>query len=288
MDRKDWELIVIDDMSEDDVGTCLSEHGRGLRTTHHRLEHDMGMRGNTHSINYGVDVAQGNIVMWSTPEVMLPPMALQAAYETHAARPNERLWVTVPSHGLTAELQLKIDSVRWDDLHNLKKLVEPYPPEHWNSIWFYFNFFADGNPRKRHKANYGNNQTVAVRKSVWQETIGSFPLFCDYGSDDPWVATERRKHGFNDITLWEHEAYHQWHATAQYWMAQGKAPNWNWLGHTTSNVANDPRVPDRGTCFIWDHGKTDPMTEEQRADALKQHDLVVATGFRRKDDTASN
>ena len=47
----DWELIVVDDMSEDDVPLVLRQNGEGLPIKYHRLEHEMGMRGNTVSLN---------------------------------------------------------------------------------------------------------------------------------------------------------------------------------------------------------------------------------------------
>lgn len=287
----DWELIVVDDMSEDDVPLVLRQNGEGLPIKYHRLEHEMGMRGNTVSLNYGIEQARGYVVMWSTPEVMLPPGALWAAYEAHirgevgrklGAKSCSPLWVTIPSHGLTAELQLCIDKVDWEsDLHNIEEMALEFPPSHWNSIWFYLNFYQNGRRGGPRKLNYGNNQTVAVAREEWLDTVGSFPLFCDYGSDDPWISRERGRHGYTDVTLWNQEGYHQWHTTCQYWMAQGKAPNWNAKAHTTSNVANDPRIEARGgTCEIWDHGDRSPMTEAQIEDALRQGPMVAATGFR--------
>ncbi len=281
----EWELLVIDDMSEDDVPGTIAEHGGGLPVVYHRLEHDMGMRGNTASINFGLEQAQGEIVMWSTPEVMLPPDALRRVRETHDEQPNGKLFVTIPSHGLTARLQLRIDSVDWrSDLHSIELLLDGVAFDHWDSVWFYLNFYEHGRPDGKHKDIYGNNQTVAVRRQVWLDTIGSFPMFLDYGSDDPWLVRERRGRGFKDVTLWDQEAYHQWHATHQYWMAQGKAPNWNKDGHTIRNIVGDPRVHSGGTCMIWDGGDKAGLTEEEKQQALRLHDTVVATGFRYKEE----
>ncbi len=284
-----WELIIVDDMSEDDVNGAIDSAGlHNVPVVHyHRLEHDMGMRGNTASINFGLEQAVGDIVMWSTPEVMLPPGVLQAAYDIHMATPDQRLWVTVPSHGITADLQLKIDTVDWqDDIHSIKELALCWPPEHWNSVWFHVNFHEHGRrdtPSKQSLGTeFGNNQTVAVLRSEWDETIEKFPLFLDYGSDDPWVCNKRKKYGFTDYTLWDQEAYHQWHTTCAYWQALGKAPNWNKNGHTTSNIANDPDVPDGGTCEIWDRGDRSQFTEAEKAEHLALGPMVEATGFRYK------
>lgn len=276
----DWELIIVDDNSEDNVPLTLEQHGAGLPIQYHRLEHDFGMRGNTFSINYGVEQARGHVVMWSTPEVMLPPCALEAAHSTHTAQPEGLLWVTIPSHGLTLGLQLRIDEVDWkSDVHNIKHLLDGTTPDNWPSMWFHLNFYEHGRCDGKKKANYGNNQTVAVVRQKWLDTVGSFPLFMDYGSDDPWIARERKRHGYRDLTLWDQEAYHQWHPLCQYWMAQDKAPNWNRLAHTTSNLANDPRVPGGGTCEIWDKGDRSPLAGVERERALMIREAVIATGF---------
>jgi len=281
MDPDDWELIVIDDMSQDDALDCIRAHGQGVGNLRYiRLDHDMGMRGNTASINHGVSMAMGDAVMWSTPEVMLPPDALQAVYDTVNARQGNT-FVTIPSHGLMAEMQMKIDDVDWQsDVDNIKELVADTDPEGWDSVWFWLNFYKDGRKTNGRQPGYGNNQTVGVRRQTWLDTIGEFPLFLDYGSDDPWLADERKKFGFQDITLWEQEAYHQWHCRAQYWMAKGNAPNWNYAGHTTSNVANDPEVPDGGTCEIWDGGDKRPLSEAEIADALREEEHVIASGYK--------
>jgi len=278
---QDWELLIVDDMSEDDVPLTIQQHGQGLPIKYHRLEHDMGMRGNTFSLNYGLRCSQGDVVMWSTPEVMLPPGTLQAVYDTLQNK-HEKLWVTIPSHGLTPSTQLCLDAVDWKtDLHAIKTLVENLSPEDPNSIWFYVNFYEDGRRDKEPRISYGNNQTVGVRRQQWLENVGYFPYFLDYGSDDPWVSGTRKKNGYQDVTLWEYEAYHQWHATTQYWMALGKAPNWNKWGHTTSNIMSDINVPEGGTCEIWDGG-----SHEQTPRSTSHHlgAYVLSTGFKEKND----
>lgn len=281
----DWELILIDDNSQDDVWGAVKLYQDDIKIHYHRLEHDFGMRGNTASINYGLDQAQGHVVMWSTPEVMLPMNALRAAYDVLTQRPDELLWVTVPSHGLSIDVQLLIDSVPWhENVHAIKQLVGMTRPEDWDSVWFNLNFYEhgrrDGKSKRELGIPYGNNQTVAVVRETFLSSIGTFPGFNDYGSDDCWVSSERKKAGYRDITLWDQEAYHQWHPPCQFWMALGNAPNWNARGHSTCNPTGDPRVPEGGTCQTWDQGSTDPLTDEQVADMLKMHEVVTATGFR--------
>ena len=528
-----WELIIIDDNSEDDVPAVLEKYP-SLPIRHFRLEHAMGMRGNVVSINYGVRKARGKVVMWSTPEVMLPPGALQTAHDTVINSLDYPAWVTVPSHGLALGAQLAIDTVDWKgDLNNIKALVDVLPEDDWDSKWFYHNFYEGGIRTGEIKTGFGHNQTVAVDREHWVATVGHFPFFLDYGclagdtrvltadlqwvrndsvkvgdylvgvtdvpegkrkrkfekslvtkigevelpsylivtddgkeivasedhrwlasrwkaitawrrtdclkvgdvircvtdvwdqpdplesgwiggmldgdgsaetgsglrvaiiqnpgpvlnqvteilsrwgidytaacryngkkgkwgskrdgraftvrtkntrnamkllgmapsvrlgnrwegvafplgrgkikskiiriepigirkligmktstgtfvaeglashnTDDPWVSEKRKSLGFKDITLWEHEAYHQWHTRMQYWMAQDKAPYWNKGGHTIDNLLGDPDVPPGGTCEIWDAGSYLKQDAQERADALAQRGAVEATGFK--------
>jgi len=256
----DWELLIIDDKSEDDVKAVVDQFP-DLPIKYHRLEHDMGMRGNTFSLNYGIEHAVGDVMMWSTPEVMLPPGTLRAAYDT--ANCNKKLFVTIPSHGLSYDRQMLIDTVDWKtDIRNIDALIVGAAPDSIPSVWFYGNFYKDGRiDIGVRRTNYGNNQTVAVNRTLWNSTIGKFPYFLDYGSDDPWICEERKAKGYTDITLWDYASYHQWHMPLGYWMALGKAPNWNKFGHTTSNIMNDPRVSSGGTCKKWDRGSQEPYPQ---------------------------
>lgn len=279
----DWELHIIDDCSEDDIPLIVEQHGQGLPIKYHRLDHCFGMRGNTVSLNHALSVSTGDVVMWSTPEVMLPPGALRAMYGTLVSRKNERLFVTIPSHGLTSDVQLRIDEVDWrSNVHAIKSLLAGTRPDDFDSKWFYRNFYAEGRVDLPHKKSYGNNQTVGVLRESWMDTVGPFPLFLDYGSDDPWIAGIRKSKGYETVTLWDHEAYHQWHAPIGYWIAQGKAPNWNKHGHTMCNLLRDPVVPAGGTCVIWDNGSHEQMSQEEIREALLIQEIVHVTGFRRR------
>ncbi len=275
-----WELIIIDDNSEDDVPAVLEKHS-SLPIKYFRLEHAMGMRGNTVSLNYGIRKATGRVVMWSTPEVMLPPETLQTAYNTVLNSKDYPAWVTVPSHGMPLGPQIDIDIVDWkEDIHNIKRLIDPLKEDDWDSKWFYHNFYEGGIRSGAKKTGFGHNQTVAVDREHWIATVGHFPFFLDYGTDDPWVSEKRKSLGFKDIALWDQEAYHQWHTRMQYWMAQDKAPYWNKGGHTIDNILGDPEVPSGGTCEIWDGGSHLKLDAQEVADALGQRGAVEATGFK--------
>jgi hypothetical protein len=99
--------------------------------------------------------------------------------------------------------------------------------------------------------------------------MGTFPYYLDYGTDDPWVAKVRRDRGYTDHTLWEYEAYHQWHPPINFWMAMDKAPNWNKHGHTIKNLKNDPRVNKGGTCELWDDGDMTPYSKKEKREHIE-------------------
>jgi len=117
--------------------------------------------------------------------------------------------------------------------------------------------------------HYGTHQTCSIRKEVWYEITDGrgFPLFGDYGSDDPWYANRRQTHDVTDITLPnEHMGIHQWHPPWQYWAAKGRAPNTNKWGHSTSNYMGDTsdHVPDGGSRWIWDGGSDEQLSESEK------------------------
>ena len=62
----DFEVIIIDDNSEDDVQAVVDPYKGRLDIKVHRLEHDIGMRGNTVSFNVGFSLAQGDLILENT------------------------------------------------------------------------------------------------------------------------------------------------------------------------------------------------------------------------------
>jgi len=92
-----------------------------------------------------------------------------------------------------------------------------------------------------------------------------FPLFGDYGSEDPFYAGSRSSNNVKDITIMQPMAFHQWHPPFQYWMAKGRAPMLNKNAHSISNYMNDNsgHVPNGGTCEIWDGSSHEILSLEE-------------------------
>lgn len=266
-DPQEWELIVIDDNSEDDVLNAISPAIGRLNVRHEKLEHPYGMRGNTVSFNTAFSMAQGEILMETTPETMLPRNAIRRLYEPHLDHP--RCFVAMKTYNLTPHLQLLIDTVDWrEDLMAIATLPG------WVDPWVQNNVGT---------VNFRTHQTCSIRKEVFYELNNGqgFPLFGDWGSEDPWYAGTRAGAGIEDLTLPnECMAIHQWHPAFQYWMSKGKAPNLNRFAHSLGNYLNDPSgaVPVGGTCEIWDAGSREQQSEQEKLMWGTWDSLVRAMG----------
>lgn len=267
--KDEWELIVIDDNSFDDVKEAISFAEGKINMRYVRLEHDFGMRGNTVAFNTGFEMAQGEIISESTPETIPSFDMIRILYEPHTK--NDRCFVAMKTYNLTYELQLQIDTVDWQsDINNVKKL------------WGFDNPWTLNNVKTTH---FGTHQTCSIRKKVWLEmTKGrGFPLFGDYGSDDAWYAGTRPKYKIEDITIMEPMIIHQWHLPFNYFVSMGYAPMLNRWNHSTSNYLNDTsgEVPKIGTAGIWDGDKRDRferMDNEEKKSWESHDEQFLKTG----------
>ena len=271
IDPARWELIVIDDNSMDDVQEAIVPLQGKLNVSYMRLNHSYGMRGNTVSFNTAFSMSHGHILAETTPECMLPKDALRQLLEPHHINP--RCFVALKTYNLTKDLQLQIDTVDWQD--NIMAIAA-LPG--WNDKW------VQNNVNTTH---FGTHQVCSIKKDVFYEmTKGlGFPLFGDYGSDDPWYCGTREKYRVKDITLPNScMAVHQWHAPFSFWMARGHAPHLNRFSHSMSNYLADRsgHVPIGGTCEIWDKGNRNKMSAEEISGAKKQEADVLATGISTK------
>lgn len=263
--KHSWELIIVSDNSEGDIQPILDIiHGK-INYQVIYLKHSWGMRGNTVAFNTGFHFAKGNVFMESTAETMFPNELVRKMYEPHLK--YDRAFIAVKTYNLDVNLQLDIDTVDWrEDISNIMKLD---------------GFFNDWTLNNYKNTNFGTHQTCSIKKEVFYEVFpDGFPLYCDYGSDDPRYSGGRSGLKIKDITLMEPMAIHQFHPRWQFWGTLGKAPNCNKWGHSTSNYLNDKsgQVPHGGTCMIWDNGSHEQYSEAEIADQRTWDDRVRATG----------
>lgn len=264
----DFEVIVIDDNSEDDVAGAIEPYQDKLDIKLHSLHHDLGMRGNTVSFNVGFSLAQGEMILENTPEIMFYPDCVNDMVSVLEGR-GPASWISIRTYNITPEDQMQIETVDWKkDVRNLENLP---------------NFHSDWTQNNTKQPFFGTHQTCIFYREDWFKYWVRYPFFLDYGTDDPWNAGVRNREGIDSYTI-EPFVYHQWHAPIGFWMALDKAPNWNIWGHTMRNHYNDPLVPEGGTALLWDRdneGGPYRMMTEQEAEGwrhLKQE--VIGTGFK--------
>jgi len=267
----DFEVIIIDDNSEDDVAEVVREYEDSLDIKLHRLVHGFGMRGNTVSFNVGFSLAQGDMIMENTPEIMLYPECIEemvVALEHFGGRS----WVSVRTYNITPEDQLEIDTVNWQE--NITAL-ESLP-----------NFHSEWTQNNLKNSFFGTHQTCIFYREDWYKYWVRYPFFLDYGTDDPWNAGVRAGNEIQSATI-QPLVYHQWHPPIGFWMAYDKAPNWNLWGHTMKNHYNDPLVLRGGTAEQWDTsqpgGPHRRMSFDECSGWYAWEPKVKACGFRRKD-----
>src|ERR1700753_722465 len=109
--KENFEVIVIDDNSPDDVRASIEFAIGKINIRYIRLEHSYGMRGNTVSFNTGFAWAYGDILMESTPEIMFQKTTIRDMYEPHLT--EERAFVATKTYNLGQNDQMLIDTVDW-------------------------------------------------------------------------------------------------------------------------------------------------------------------------------
>jgi len=271
MDTNEYEIILVNDDSKDDVLEIIQPLFNLPNFTYIHMKHPYGMRGCTFGFNTAFKIAQGEILAETTGETILPPDALQIMYDNAMAGRN---FCAMKTYNLTPELQFKIDDVDWkSDINNVKSL------EGFDNPW------TMNNVDNQH---FGTHQTSSLKKELFFELFpNGYPLFADYGSEDPFFCGTRSQNGIKDITIMQPMAIHQWHAPFQYWQSKGYAPHLNKWAHSTSNFMGDKsgKVPDGGTRYIWDmeHASTfdspDEMLSQEEIDNYsKMDDIIRRTG----------
>ena len=261
-----WELIVVNDNSPDDVRAAIEPLLGKINVRYIKLEHTYGIRGNTKSFNVGFTWANGEILMESTPEIMFQKTTISDMYTPHLT--NERCFVATKTYNLGQNDQLLIDTIDWkSDVNNIKILPE------FNSAWTQNNVS---------NTNFGTHQSCSIRKAVFYEiTKGfGFPLYGGYGEDDPYFHGTRRVNRVKDITIMEPMVFHQWHLSFQFFASMGYAPMLNKWNHSMSNYMSDEsgEVPEGGTCMIWDKGSHELIGDEEKKAWKGMDDWFIRTG----------
>lgn len=265
--KDEWELIVISDNALGDVKSIIEPYKDRINIQYIEFNHPFGMRGNTISFNTAFMCSRGEYIGESTPETMWQPNVVRTLYETHNGADDTV--VLMKTYNMTNDMQLVFDTVDWrSDIMNVKKL------DGWDSDWVQQNF--------KKGTDFGTHQTCSIKKKTFYRITDNFlfPTYAGYGEEDPFYCGLRREKGIRDIVITDLLPIHQHHLPFGYFASLGHAPMLNRHSHTTSNYMNDVsgRVPEGGTCHIFDGGDTARMTDAEAQDWRKWDDYFLKSG----------
>src|SRR5437868_2541424 len=105
-----FEIIVIDDGSEDDTSELCNTYAHHIDLKYIRLHKPAGLwRDCATTINMGIRAAKGDLVIPTHPEVMPGPYSLQDLWNHRA----EKTYMACKIYYLTPADQARIDTVAW-------------------------------------------------------------------------------------------------------------------------------------------------------------------------------
>jgi glycosyltransferase involved in cell wall biosynthesis len=265
--KEEWELIVVNDCALGDVKSIIESYRDKINMQYIDFQHMAGMRGNTIALNTGWMCARGEFCAESTPETMWPSNLVRLLYELHEGQKDR--FIMFKTYNLTHDMQLKIDTVDWQsDIMNISKI------EGWNSEWVQQNV-------KKGK-DWGTHQTDSIHKKTWYDITNGYgwPMFSGYGEDDPFMLGLRRSKGIKDYVVLDTLCIHQHHLPWNYFASLGHSPMTNKHNHSMMNIWNDVsgRVPENGSCEIFDGQDKSLMSEEEKLDWRKWDDYFLASG----------
>lgn len=265
--KDDWEMNIALDNNHGHTEELIDKFRDRINIgTVVRYTHNYGMRGNCVSFNTLFMSSRGDILAESTPEILVQPNVIRLLYELHEGIDNR--FVAMKTYNLELAMQEKLDMVDWkSDIMNISKL------EGWNSEWVQQNVKKD---------KFRTHQICSIRKdSFYRITKGfGFPIYSGYGEEDPFYSGLRERSGIEDYVEMKTMPIHQWHLNFNYFASLGYAPMLNKDNHTTSNYMNDVtgEVPSNGTCGIFDHGKTETQSEEEKKKYREYDGAFIRTG----------
>lgn len=223
LDRRYWEYVLVDDGSQDNtLDVAQKWKDRGLPIQVYDVAKDLGRpkepgkwRDGSIGRNIGSTMCHGKVLVATHPEILVPPDALEVAYESVCQYPND--WHTAIPYWMPEntddvygdEWELKPDLLRLRDI--------PGFPE-WpkvNEICDYRNY------NQERRRDWESEVWFAMSMKLWRE-IGGFTEFEVWGPVDVDFSNRRRVIGIPTriLTSLQSEAtsgnlmvYHQWHTS---------------------------------------------------------------------------
>lgn len=201
---KDFEILLLDDDSTDDMQDCCrnlaASLGLDLKHLWFKKPPQKGFRDGACQINYGIRAAIGKLIITTSPEVM-PGKTTIAEMVAHFDRAGWNItdWVSARCYLLSEQHQSLIDTVNWRDAgapEAVRMLPGFYkaPSAEYTGAAVFENDSIDKLPL------FGASIFCGMSRYGWK-AIGGFPESEIWGSPDPSFLTERNRLGIKSWTL---------------------------------------------------------------------------------------
>ena len=189
-----YEIIIVDDRSEDNTEQLVNSYKGKANVTYIKLSGKKGFRGHTVGYNRALCEARGKFCVFTHPEIMFPPDLLAKTYRAfdnqglirRALEEEHRMdYITVKPFWLP---QVDVDEVDWrDNIYRLLSFLD-------------FNQEMEGLPIDYRsqtmmlRNEWGSTTTFAMRRNDLKN-IGGFFEFDMWGPDD--INMSQRRNMFN-------------------------------------------------------------------------------------------
>jgi GT2 family glycosyltransferase len=195
---KDFEILLLDDDSTDDMRAVCQEHapkwGLDLKHIWFKKPPGVGFRDGACQINYGIRAAAGDLIVVTSPEVM-PGLTSVSELVAHFERAgfDAPHWTSCKCYMLSARHQELIDTVDWEGqgpsaaVRTLPGFYKEPSAEYTGAALFE----ADAIDKQ---VVFGASLFCAMTRKGWRN-IGGFPESEVWGSPDPSFLAERWRLG---------------------------------------------------------------------------------------------
>jgi hypothetical protein len=198
-DRSRFELVIVDDGSQDGTYDLIASYSGRLNMTYIRTDKEPGMwRPEAATINMAIRRSVGELVMLTHPEVMVGRKTLDAVWDMRMPWS----YMSCKVYYMTPRDQSQIDTVGW---RSTRLAVREIP-----------GFYDQSSPEVRAHHDYTHQATdlhtsweslvfSGMLRTTWQ-SFGPLTEFQTWGSTDPDFMTRRYFAGIRTLTPMDPEA----------------------------------------------------------------------------------
>lgn len=215
-DYKDFEIILLDDDSTDLMQECCRQTapslGLDLKQLWFKKPAGVGFRDGACQVNYGIRAAAGNLIVTTSPEVMVGRTTLSEIVSHFDRVGWDRTdWISAKCYLLSPEYQSRLDELDWRGLGPSAAVRQfpgfyKAPSAEYTGAAVYENHAVDTIPL------FNASIFCGMTRKGWR-AIGGFPESEVWGSPDPSFLTERVRRGLfcASTQLADSTCVHQYH-----------------------------------------------------------------------------